>query len=30
LGRATAELQDGEYQLLADGFVDILDPPDLG
>ncbi|MET0739669.1 MAG: ABC transporter substrate-binding protein [Acidimicrobiales bacterium] len=24
------ELQDGEYQLLADGFVDILDPPDLG
>jgi hypothetical protein len=23
------ELQDSEYQLLADGFVDILDPPDL-
>ncbi len=23
------ELQDGEYHLLADGFVDILDPPDL-
>lgn len=23
------ELQDAEYQLLADGFVDILDPPDL-
>lgn len=26
---AMLELQDGEYQLLADGFVDILDPPDL-
>ena len=24
------ELQDSEYQLLADGFVDILEPPDLG
>ena len=24
------ELQDTEYQLLADGFVDILDPPELG
>lgn len=23
------ELQDEEYQLLADGFVDILDPPEL-
>jgi hypothetical protein len=27
---ALLELQGGEYQLLADGFVDILDPPDLG
>lgn len=26
---ALLELQDGEYQLLADGFVDILEPPDL-
>jgi ABC-type branched-subunit amino acid transport system substrate-binding protein len=24
------QLQDEEYQLLADGFVDILDPPELG
>jgi hypothetical protein len=23
------ELQDGEYQVLSDGFVDMLDPPDL-
>lgn len=26
---AMLELQDGEYRLLAEGFVDILDPPDL-
>ena len=26
---AMLELQDGQYQLLAEGFVDILDPPDL-
>jgi ABC-type branched-subunit amino acid transport system substrate-binding protein len=24
------ELQDAQYQVLADGFVDILDPPELG
>lgn len=27
---ALLELQGGEYRLLAEGFVDILDPPDLG
>ena len=27
---ALLELQGGQYQLLADGFVDILDPPTLG
>ena len=27
---AILELQGGEYQLLADGFVDVLEPPDLG
>ena len=26
---AILELQDGQYELLAEGFVDMLDPPDL-
>jgi hypothetical protein len=27
---AILEMQDGRYEVLSDGFVDMLDPPSLG